>query len=92
MIEDKIKDKRNDELKILRQDNLVSYFIVTTLYFFPQILGAVVFTVYIGAGNKLDLGTAFAIMTVFNLMKDPLRLLPMVIGMAIQFMVSMRRI
>lgn len=31
-------------------------------------------------------------MTVFNLIKDPLRLLPMVVGMAIQFTVSMNRI
>ena len=56
VIEKRIKEKRDDELKILKLDNLVSQFIVTTLYFFPQVLGAVVFSVYIGTGHHIDLG------------------------------------
>lgn len=43
-------------------------------------LGNVVFGTYIGMGYTLDLGVAYTVMTVFNLIKDPLRWLPLFIG------------
>ena len=54
--------------------------VVTSLYFFPSLLSAVVFAVYIGLGNTLDLDIAFTVMTILNLIKAPLRALPMFIG------------
>jgi hypothetical protein len=42
---------------------------VSSLYFFPQVLSAVVFSVYIGSGHKLELGLAYTVMTCFNLLK-----------------------
>ena len=66
--------------------------VVVSLYFFPQILSAVVFGFYIGTGHTLQLDVAFTVMTILTMIKDPLRSLPMFVGTAIEFMVSMRRI
>ena len=53
---------------------------VSTLYLFPALLSAVIFSVYIGIGNTLSLDVAFTVMTILNLIKDPLRSLPTFIG------------
>lgn len=47
---------------------------------------------YIGTGHDLDISVAFTVMTILNLLQDPLRTLPMFLGQAIEFLVSMRRI
>lgn len=70
----------------------VSQILVTNLYFFPQIVTAVVFSFYIGFGNTLRLDTAFTIIVIFNLIKDPLRAIPMFVGQLIMFRASMLRI
>jgi ABC-type multidrug transport system fused ATPase/permease subunit len=62
------------------------------LYFFPAILSAIVFAAYIGSGNVLSLDTAFAVITLLNMIKDPLRTLPNFIGTYLEFLVSMSRI
>ena len=43
-------------------------------------------------GNKLGLDAAFTVMTILNLIKDPLRSLPEFIGQFLEFQVSMSRI
>jgi hypothetical protein len=62
------------------------------LYFFPQIMSATIFSVYIGTGNTLNIENAFTVMTILNLLQDPLRTLPLFIGQMIEFLISMRRI
>ena len=64
-----INQKREAELGIYWKRLNVAMVSVTSLYFFPQILSAVVFSVYIGSGNKLDLPTAYTVMTIFNNLK-----------------------
>jgi ATP-binding cassette subfamily C (CFTR/MRP) protein 1 len=66
--------------------------IVTSLYFFPQILSATVFSVYIGTNHILDISTAFTVMTILNLLQEPLRTLPLFLGQLIEFLIAMRRI
>ena len=70
----------------------VSQVLVTNLYFFPQILIAVVLAFYIGFGNTLSLDLAFTIIVILNLIKDPLRSLPLFVAQLIEFRVSMQRI
>ena len=67
-------------MNILKKRFYYGNAVVTSLYFFPSLLSAVVFSVYIGLGNTLDLDIAFTVMTVLNLIKDPLRSLPLFIG------------
>lgn len=67
-------------------------FVITSLYFFPNILSSVVFSTYIGTGHRLDLATAFTCLVFFDIIKDPIRQLPLFISSFIQFKVSMNRI
>jgi len=70
----------------------ISQVMVTNLYFFPQIVSAVIFSFYIGFGGTLSLDIAFTVITILNLIKDPLRAVPLFMGQLIEFKVSMRRI
>ena len=70
----------------------VSQILITNLYFFPQILSGVVFAFYIGFGGQLSLDVAFTVITILNMIKDPLRALPLFVGQLIEFRVAMRRI
>ena len=87
-----ISERRQDELTILWKRMRVSQVLITNLYFFPQILSAVVFSFYIGFGGTLQLDIAFTVITILALIKDPLRALPLFVGQLIEFRVSMRRI
>ena len=87
-----ISERRAEELKFLWRRMRISHLIITNLYFFPQILQAVVFSFYIGFGNTLSLDIAFTVIAILNLIKDPLRALPLFVGQLIEFRVSMRRI
>ena len=55
-------------------------------------MSATIFAVYIGFVGMLDLSTAFTVLTVLNLIKDPLRTLPLFVGQSIEFTISMQRI
>ena len=75
-----ISERRAEELKLLWRRMRISHLIITNLYFFPQILQAVVFSFYIGFGNTLSLDIAFTVIAILNLIKDPLRALPLFVG------------
>jgi ABC-type bacteriocin/lantibiotic exporter with double-glycine peptidase domain len=75
-----INDKREEELALQWRRLIISCISITSMYFFPQVLSAVVFSVYIGSGHVLDLSIAYTVMTIFNNLKEPLRMLPMFIG------------
>ncbi|CDW72862.1 canalicular multispecific organic anion transporter 1 [Stylonychia lemnae] len=64
-----IEQKRSEELAVLWKRFTVSCINSTSLYFFPSILGAAVFSTYIGSGNTLDLSVAYTVNTIFNLIK-----------------------
>ena len=80
-----IKEKRIPELAMLRKRYNLSIVNISTLYFFPSILSAVVFSFYIGFGNTLRLDIAFTVITILNLIKEPLRSLPQFIGQVLEF-------
>ena len=87
-----ISEKRVQELKVLWKRFYYGNATVTSLYFFPSMLSAVVFSVYIGLGESLSLQTAFTVLTVLDLIKSPLRTLPNFVGSLIEFQVAMTRI
>ena len=87
-----ISEKRALELGIIKKRFYYMNATVTSLYFFSSMLSAVVFAVYIGLGNTLDLDIAFTVLTILNLIKEPLRTFPRFIGSCIEFQVSMTRI
>jgi hypothetical protein len=57
--------------------------IISSLYFFPQVLTSVVFATYIGTGHYIDLSTAFSVLIFFDLIKEPMRQLPTFISSTI---------
>ena len=65
---------------------------VTSLYFYPAILSATIFTVYIGTGHILELSAAYSIITVLNILTEPLRAMPLFLGQLIEFRIAMQRI
>jgi len=87
-----IRQKRSEELYWLWKRFVNGIGVVSSLYFFPAILSAVVFASYIGAGNYLSLDIAFTVITLLNMIKDPLRALPLFLGSFLEFLVSMKRI
>ena len=89
---DTIRSKRDEELKIFWVRQNIGMVNIASYYFFPQILSAVVFSVYISLGNSLDLKLAFTVMTCFNLLKEPMRTFPYYIGQFIELIISCKRI
>jgi len=89
---EKIKDRRAEEVAILRGAGCAIATIVTSLYFFPQILSGVVFTTYIGTGHTLSLSDAITVLVIFDLIRAPLRAVPMFLADISQLVVSLRRI
>ena len=87
-----IKDKRMLELSSLRTTGTIISFLVGCVYFFRNLLPAVVFTTYIGTGHTLDLPTAVTCLVLFNLMKRPLIQVPMFVTNILNLKVSMKRV
>jgi ATP-binding cassette subfamily C (CFTR/MRP) protein 1 len=87
-----IKDKRMLELSSLRVTGTIISFLVGCVYFFRNLLPAVVFTTYIGTGHVLDLPTAVTCLVLFNLMKRPLIQVPMFVTNILNLKVSMKRV
>jgi ATP-binding cassette subfamily C (CFTR/MRP) protein 1 len=90
--EKEIKKRRDSELQMFRKIAFWLSLIISSLYFFPQVLSSVVFSTYIGTGHFVDLSTAFSVLIFFELIKEPMRQLPTFISSTIQLLVSMRRI
>lgn len=65
---------------------------MSSLYFFPASLQAICYTFFIGFGGRLSLGVGYVVLNVFNMIRDPIRMLPLFIGFAVEFAISMRRI
>lgn len=76
IFEAEIHKRRELELTELKRRVWWNITMVVCVYFFPNILSSVVFTTYIGTDQHLDLATAFTVLIFFELMRDPLRILP----------------
>jgi len=87
-----IRQKRSEELEWLWKRFKNNQAVISSLYFFPAMLSAIVFACYIGSGNYLSLDVAFTVITLLDMIKDPLRTLPLFVGSFLEFLVSMKRI
>lgn len=48
-------------------------------------MSCVIFSVFIATGHELSLSTAFTVLTILNIIKDPLRWVPNLVGIMIEF-------
>jgi len=80
------------ELKSLRKQKIVLTFLISAVFFFPNLLSTVTFCVYIGTGHTIDLATAFSVIIFFDLIIEPMVNFPLMISSFVDFSVSMARI
>ena len=76
----------------MRQLRIILAFLISAVFFFPNLLSTVVFSVFIGTGHKIDLATAFSVIIFFDLIIDPMINFPLMISSFVDFNVSMTRI
>ncbi|XP_059804131.1 ATP-binding cassette sub-family C member 3 isoform X2 [Hypanus sabinus] len=92
--EEKILSIREKELKILKKAaylNALSTFTWTTAPFFVALTSFAVY-VYMDENNVLDAQKAFVSLSLFNILRFPLNMLPQVISSIIQATVSLKRL
>lgn len=66
--------------------------ITSAIYFFPIVIQTAAFALYIGLGFDIGIANAYTIITLFNLIKFPIRNLPIFLGQLVEFSISMKRI
>ena len=94
LFERRINEKRSFEVSLLRTNQFIIAVFSSLTSFFPLIMPAVCFTVYIALGLQpyLDLPVASTCLLFFKLMAQPMSAVPMVSQMLIRLRVSMQRI
>jgi ABC-type bacteriocin/lantibiotic exporter with double-glycine peptidase domain len=73
IFQEEVQKRRVHEFKMYKVIAVWLALVITSLYFFPNILSSVVFSTYIGTGHRLDLATAFTCLVFFDIIKDPIR-------------------
>jgi ATP-binding cassette subfamily C (CFTR/MRP) protein 10 len=76
----------------MKKKKRILAFLISAIFFFPNLLSTVVFSVFIVTGHKIDLATAFSVIVFFDLIIDPMISFPMMISSFVDFKVSMTRI
>ena len=88
----RIYRRRARELGSLRSMNLLSALGISAMYFFPNLLPTATFSVYVASGDTLRYSTAVASLIIFNLMQEPLLVVPSVVDTFIEVVNSLKRI
>eukprot|EP00930_Biecheleria_cincta_P056960 TRINITY_DN4297_c0_g1_i1.p1 TRINITY_DN4297_c0_g1~~TRINITY_DN4297_c0_g1_i1.p1 ORF type:complete len:1513 (-),score=323.57 TRINITY_DN4297_c0_g1_i1:311-4849(-) len=92
-IEEKVKNLRDAELWLQLKFKLWNVFIFISFSLSPVLVSLATFTVYTSVlGHDLDAKTAFPALSLFNILRFPLALLPMVVGFYMQALVAKDRI
>ena len=90
--ENEIQNRRLTEMKSMKKIAIWLSLLITSIYFFPNVLSSVVFSTYIGIGHSIDLATAFSVIIFFDLIIEPMINFPMFISSYVDFRVSMKRV
>ncbi|KAK9886056.1 hypothetical protein WA026_014839 [Henosepilachna vigintioctopunctata] len=92
--ENQVLNIRNEEISFLKQ---AAYINAGTSFLWtcaPFLVSLVSFATYVTVdeNNVLDASTAFVSITIFNILRIPMSLLPMIVSMTVQAYVSIKRI
>eukprot|EP00931_Biecheleriopsis_adriatica_P043856 TRINITY_DN2505_c0_g1_i1.p1 TRINITY_DN2505_c0_g1~~TRINITY_DN2505_c0_g1_i1.p1 ORF type:complete len:1331 (+),score=315.55 TRINITY_DN2505_c0_g1_i1:86-4078(+) len=91
-IERKVKELRDKELRAQLKFKMVNVFIFISFQLSPVLVSLATFSCYTGLlGKKLDAETAFPALSLFNILRFPLALMPMVLGFYQQALVAKDR-
>lgn len=92
-IEDKVKELRNAEMHHQFKFKLFSVFIFISFSLSPVLVSLATFTCYTAVlGKDLDAETAFPALALFNILRFPLGMMPMVVGFYMQAKVAKDRL
>ncbi len=92
IFKEKIDEKRNVELSGSLRRKIVGAITMCSFTFFPLLIQWASFAVYIGSGQTIDLSTAYAVISVFNMLSGPARVLSMFTGQFIELLIAVKRI
>lgn len=90
--ENEIDKKRNEELRYVKLAAVFICIMITSLYFYPSVLSSTVMATDIALGNSIDLATTFTILVLLDLIRNPIRIIPILFYGILEFKVAMRRI
>lgn len=83
---------RDRELRLLRSQFLVTSLSILSVWLSPMLILNATFALYVYLSNTLTAADTFTIISLFQILRDPLRSLPFCISSLIQVNVSLRRI
>lgn len=88
----KINTTRRNEVKAVGKRFAMSIGNMFVIFTTNPLLGLVCLVAGISYGVKIDVATAFLMMSIITLIKEPVRWLPFFLGALVEFLVSMKRI
>ena len=86
--ENKIIEIRNRELALFRRYTIVQAYSTTLFTCIPLLVAISSLTVYVALGNILDVATALTALALFEILRFPLFIFPMVINNLIEAKVA----
>lgn len=87
-----INEKRVEEQAVSWIRANLFVWVLALFNLWPLLLQGVSIVAYIGFGNTIDLATVYTVITLFNVLRGPVSMLPWFMGQLIEFLVSMKRI
>ena len=88
----RISEARKHEMRTLRNYMITRSFVFIVFTAAPLLVSLAAFSVYVLLGNELDAATAFTALSLFNVMRFPLAMLPNTINNVLEATVSLARI
>ncbi len=88
----KIAERRQEELNFLRKRQILSVLNISSFYVMPMLVCFVTFAVFVGTGHRLEPSLTYTVVLVFNILKEPLKMLPSIIGLGLELSIAMSRI
>ena len=91
---EQIHAKRAIEMKALRKRLCVSTANITVVHSMPQflIMASFALYIYVTGGQDLTVSTVYTVLSVFGMIREPMRWLPFFVGLCVEFSVAMKRI
>lgn len=89
---EKVMNHRKSELQHIRSSNRAIAIFSFTMNCTPFVVSLVTFAVYIFAGNDLTAEKAFVAISLFNILRFPLIMLPYLLSSLMQYIVAIKRL
>ncbi|KAM3141562.1 hypothetical protein pb186bvf_006426 [Paramecium bursaria] len=88
----KLEQLRNQEIKTLRVRFFISCLNILSIWLSPMLILNATFAIFVSIGNDLTPSKTFAIISLFQMLQQPLLFLPMALNALIEANISLRRI